>query len=72
MGAAVVKFDAAKWMIIGTGRGKAVKAVALVGAVGTTDAANELTINRWAKEEVVTSETVVALWRIGVLDSIAR
>ncbi len=42
-------FKEAKWMIIAAGRGTAVKAVALVavvGAVGMMDAANELTVTR--------------------------
>ncbi len=74
-GAAVVIFDAARWAIIVAVRKTAVKAVALVAvvdAVGMMDAVNELTVNGHVGEEVVMSETAVALWRIGELDSLAR
>jgi hypothetical protein len=70
-----VIFDAARWAITVAVRKTAVKAVALVAvvdAVGMMDAVNELTVNGQVGEEVVMSETAVALWRIGELDSLAR
>ncbi len=54
VGAAVVVFDAAKWMIIATGRGTAVNALALLAVVEA--------VNEQVGEEVVMSETAVALY----------
>ncbi len=74
VGVAVLVFNVAKQMIIAAGKGTAAKAVALVavvGAIGTMDGVNEL-VKGVSGEVVVMSGTVVALWRIGWLDSMAR